>query len=845
MNRAVLEADTLFLHAFDHAAIGMAIVDLQGYFLHVNKPLCQLTGYSESELRGKTYEDITHPDDLGCNHPKVQALRSGQIESFQTEKRYIHRDGYHIWVLLSVSAVRDEAGSVRFIIAQMQNISDRKRTENVLKAHMQQYKSLFEHNPDIVYAVSLDGHLQSINASAERMTGFPGEDWFEFAPKELKAHIRQAIGMAYEGYREALQLETSLVHRDGRTVYVSVTHMPIVVDGEAVGIYGIVKDITKQVLLIRHVKESEKKYRLLAEHSLDMIVRTNPFGVFTYVSPSSKTLLGYEPEELEGKQTIPLVHPEDLEEQQAYFGRLKHVPDERVYTLRLRHKDGHYVWVEARVKSVRGPSGKVTENIGIMRDVTERVLERQKLREAEELFQLISNHSQDLITWSDADGIVRYASPAVTRLLGYAPEDIVGHHMHPLYHPDDIAALERRSYSDEDVFWCRVRHKDGRYIWLETAVKFIRDARGNLEKILGISRDVSGRKAAEQEIRKREEQYRTLVEHSPDAILVGVEGKIVYANETAVKLLGAGSKDELLATEPIRLVHPDYQAAALERKKIVENQGVAELTEFKYIRVDGKEIEVEVKSLPTLYADKPAVHTIVRDISTRKQTQAQLEQSEKLAIAGQLAAGIAHEIRNPLTALKGFLKLMKNGQAYKPQYLDIMSEELIRMERILNELLTLAKPQSAYFAAKEIASVARDVVRLLEPQAMLRNVEIRCEMPEAPLVVRCDENHLKQAFINVLKNAVEASPDGAEIVVAVVADGGEAHVRFSDRGCGIPEEQLPFVGQPFFTTKDRGTGLGLSVSYRIVESHGGRVTVVSRVNEGTTFCVALPLVGTE
>ncbi|HZG58003.1 PAS domain S-box protein [Paenibacillus sp.] len=835
-----LDTDSLFLHAFNHSAIGMAIVGLSGTFRRVNPSLCRLTGYPEAELVTKTFVDITHPDDVSPGERMRAELIEGTADSYQHEKRYIRKDGVHIWVHLSVSVVRDSIGQPLFFVSQIQDISHRKRAEHLLKSHMQQYKSLFDENPDLVYAVTLDGEVTSINGSVERITGYKASDWSLELPAPLRDGMRYALEHANEGSMETYRFETSIPRKDGGFVHLDVTLVPILVDGEAVGVYGIAKDVTKQAKLIHQLRESERKYRLLAEHSLDMIARFNPFGVFTYVSPSVAAVLGYTPEELIGTDGLALVHPEDAKSITAFYGT-DATSDEQLTVFRSRTKNGDYIWIEGRTKSVRGRSGKVTEHIAVLRDVSDREAERARLREVEELYQLIAGNARDIITIGGPDGTVRYVSPAVTSLLGYAPEEIVGKTSAEWYHPEDLEQLRRRSFADEDVFWGRVLHKNGAYVWFETSVKFIRNAAGEVDKILGVSRDISERKRAEQELKAREEQYRQIVEHSPDAILISINGRFVYVNETAVELFGAASKEQLLSVEPLTLVHPDYRRLALQRRRFVqERRDVAELTECTYVRLDGRALDVEVKSIPTVYQDEDAVHTIVRDIAERKKARALMAQSEKLSAAGQLAAGIAHEIRNPLTSLKGFLQIMQRGTS-KPHYYGIMNEELNRIESILTELLLLAKPHVTAMTHVPLRSIVERVVGLLESHANLKNIELAVRWPSDPLRIYGDENHLKQVFINFVKNAIEAMPDGGVIRIEGEAAEGMAVVRCVDQGHGIPAEKLPLVGRPFFTTKEYGTGLGLSVSYSIVEAHRGSVAVESVAGRGTTFTVKLPL----
>jgi signal transduction histidine kinase len=216
--------------------------------------------------------------------------------------------------------------------------------------------------------------------------------------------------------------------------------------------------------------------------------------------------------------------------------------------------------------------------------------------------------------------------------------------------------------------------------------------------------------------------------------------------------------------------------------------------------------------------------------------------SEKLSVAGQLAAGVAHEIRNPLTAIKGFIQLMGSSEAYMPKYFPIVKVELERIELIIKELLMLAKPQAIQMKRTDLTTLIEDVVLLIEAQAILQNIEVRLTLAVKGCFIQCDANQIKQVFINFLKNAIEAMPQGGVIEVALEIEGEEeAVVRIQDQGYGISEEQLRMIGEPFYSTKEAGTGLGMLVSYKIIENHGGRIRLSSEVGFGTTIIVTLPV----
>jgi len=225
-----------------------------------------------------------------------------------------------------------------------------------------------------------------------------------------------------------------------------------------------------------------------------------------------------------------------------------------------------------------------------------------------------------------------------------------------------------------------------------------------------------------------------------------------------------------------------------------------------------------------------------------KQEGQEGQEREKLSMAGMLAAGIAHEIRNPLTSLRGFLQL--SAPQTNPAYTAIMLSEVDRINEIVTELLELAKPKEMAYEPRDLTGLLVQTVVLLEAQANLNNVSltVRAEAADrAPVIVACEENKLKQLFINLIKNAIEAAAGGGAIRIAVRAADDQAVVEVADNGQGLEQEQLERLGQPFYTTKEQGSGLGLMICRRIVQDHGGSIAFRSEAGRGTVVTVRLPL----
>ncbi|MEM1506218.1 ATP-binding protein [Domibacillus sp. 8LH] len=343
--------------------------------------------------------------------------------------------------------------------------------------------------------------------------------------------------------------------------------------------------------------------------------------------------------------------------------------------------------------------------------------------------------------------------------------------------------------------------------------------------------------------KQSEENYKLLIELLPESVVIQRNNIILYANKAAEKMLGAHQKRDLVGRSIVDFIEDGY-LEKIQKNKAVPKQPQRPLINAvcKLTCLNLKQIYFEFSSLQIIFEGKEATLYIGKDITCkREQTESLLQKSEKLAVVGQLAAGIAHEIRNPLTSIKGFIQLVHSETNQHKDFLEIVLAELERINAIIGEFLVLAKPNEVKFKKMNIQPLLDDVVSLINSQAMMENVQISLSYSmQLPQIV-CEENQLKQVFINVLKNAIEAMPGGGVIEVeAHKSEDGYITLSFKDQGVGIPEERIPTLGEPFYTTKEKGTGLGLMTCLKIIENHKGDLRISSEINKGTTIKISLP-----
>ena len=199
-------------------------------------------------------------------------------------------------------------------------------------------------------------------------------------------------------------------------------------------------------------------------------------------------------------------------------------------------------------------------------------------------------------------------------------------------------------------------------------------------------------------------------------------------------------------------------------------------------------------------------------------------------------------LRNPLTTIKGFIQLYKKGEN-SVVYNDLLLSELERIETITSELLSLGKPQAIQLNRTNVKELLETTLELLSPQAHINNIQFKLQVEEPPEVyITCEKNQIKQVILNILKNAMEAMKEGGDINIHLrKATNNNCMISFQDHGCGIPEELLPRLGEPFYSLKEKGTGLGLMICHKIIKQHNGSITYQSKVNEGTLIEIILPL----
>ncbi|MQR97440.1 ATP-binding protein [Fictibacillus phosphorivorans] len=440
----------------------------------------------------------------------------------------------------------------------------------------------------------------------------------------------------------------------------------------------------------------------------------------------------------------------------------------------------------------------------------------------------------------DAEGEYKFTYSVGSMLdeLGVSIKPSPGTNLHDLYNKELIAEwtkpLERAfsgSIQTADI------HLGVRRI--RTTIYPVTGNHRDVLEVVGTSYLMSSRDEEQTNVQDLK-KFKQLFNHALEAIVLCRSNmEIVEVNDRACDLLEL-SKEALIGSSADQFFVGNGKERILKKWQEVLNGKKIE-GEFRYKTPDGLVKEIEYSCEKDIVDDLHV--TVLRDVTDQKLTEQKLLKAEALNVVGELAAGVAHEIRNPLTSLKGFVQLIQNQTGEFDQYLSIILTEVDRIEHIIKEFLVLSKSNSQNFMMSCVTDIINDTVDLLNTQAIIKNIEIKKDLDDHVPLIFCDPLQLKQVFINFLKNAIEASAVGdcVEINMKLSRKKDFLQVQIRDYGCGMDETVMKKIGKPFFTTKNEGTGLGLMVSTNIIKHHNGRLDVKSKKGSGTMFTITIPI----
>ncbi|WP_028393041.1 PAS domain S-box protein [Bacillus cihuensis] len=479
--------------------------------------------------------------------------------------------------------------------------------------------------------------------------------------------------------------------------------------------------------------------------------------------------------------------------------------------------------------------------MSILRNMSEGMVMKKRAEKSEKVFAELFDHSMDAILFWKEDGTIFQANEAACKIFESTHDELIGSIIGSYVYKNHqnfktvINKFEERGEIREELFF---KMPNGQIKLLEFTGKKHHAEGYNLT----IFRNVSERWLIETELRKSEWKFRKIFEGSLDGMILWTNDRIIDINHAGTKILGVVKNGSLSSFERINIPNTQKELINLLHEHIeLAIQSESEISTIAIPFENGEVKHIEFATRENLYVGTN--FTIIRDVTEKLAMEEQIRKSDTLHVVGELAAGIAHEIRNPMTAIKGFIQLLQNSvKEDYTTYFNVITSELQRIETIITEFLFLAKPQALKYSNQDVNVIVKETADFLEAQAMLNNIQLKRNLTKDNCDVFCEGNQLKQVLINIIKNAIEVSNDGSFVIINTERI-NDSFVKISiiDHGPGITEEKLRRLGEPFYTTKERGTGLGLMVSYKIIEEHKGYIEVESEAEKGATFHIFLPI----
>jgi len=769
---------------------------------YLSPSFARLLGYSVEEAMTRTMEESLTP--ASCE-VALKAFTKGitlkdaeQREKFKSrtlELEMKRKDGSTVWAEVKVTFLRDPDGQPVEILGMIRDVTERKRAEKASQESERRYRLLAENVTDVIWVVDTNLRPTYLSPSITRLLGYSVEEAMTRTMEEsltpasrevaMKAFMK-ALAIKDMGRREGFRsrtLELEMKRKDGSTVWVDSTisflHDP---EGQLVEIMGVLRDITGRKRAEERLRESEGRYRKLAEEfwervkertkdleraraysegilstMVDGLLVLDPQGTIIDINDALVAVLGYKKEEVMGLPITEFMVERDIPKGLAAMGEAVRGNPVKGLEVSYVTKDGIEVPVSVAGSALMDAQGNPMALVVIVRDIREtkelikelkertaeleeiRVALEQKVRElvetqsqltlSEERYRAFFEYAGNAIIGFDTNDIIQSWNRRAEDIFGYKSEEVIGKTWYMLLPEDrrkEIEQLARRvqekgffeSYETE-----RIR-KDGRRIPIELTRALLRDKEGRIIGTSSIARDISQRKRLEQE---------------------------------------------------------------------------------------------------------------------RERAQQQLIKAEKLATIGQLVASIAHELRNPLGVISNcvyFLKatLTETDEETK-ETLEALDQTVARSNKVISDLLDFTRSRAPLLAEADLNQVVKDALgEVVVPEG----VEVVANLGDLSKVM-LDAGQIQRVFLNVITNALQAMPKGGRLEVMTRQRNEFVEAAFKDTGEGIPQESLDRIFEPLFTTRAKGIGLGLTICKELVEGHGGTIKVKSEVGKGTTFTVRLPI----
>ncbi|GDY08314.1 hypothetical protein LBMAG52_18000 [Planctomycetia bacterium] len=892
------------------ARLGWWEWDIQNNRIAWSDSLYEVMGIPSAEFGGtlEAFLEGVHPDDRSAMRARLGAtLKRG--EQFVHEFRTLDKDGTVRHLRSQAKLSRDGFGWPVRLYGTSQDVTARTLAVLGLVQSEQKYRDLVETSNELIWSVDLQGRLTFVNQAVREIYGYEPEELLgQVFAVLLPPERRETDWKVFEsvlGGQRLFDYETVHLRKDGRRI--DLTFNAIVMrdaEGRFIGATGTAIDISERKRQQDLLRERESWFRAIFENAPQCLLILSPDGKLLDINPTGRELFeATASDQLLGHSVSDWLVPQS---QFAFNKTVEAVRDGAVrsWQAQIQSETNARGWLEGQMVPLRDANGEVIRLLAAAQDVTAR-RKADSLREGEQqvLEEIASGHELPSVLRTVIKMLEAQLPGALCSILlldesssrlsveaaSPMPEEIRQRLSQVLViagapsFADAVATGHRRIVEDTavDPSWRKLRRLADRFqlrsCWSQPIRSFHRDVLGVLSifflwprspgtddlQLLDTAAYLVGialhRARAEQAIRDSEQRFRTLFEHSPDAIFVeSMTGLVLDVNPAACELHGL-SREQLIGKHVMELVPPRARDDVRRDFPRLASGELRQLDGFSWHAERG-EVPISLHVSKTEYASQPALLFHVRDISERKRAEDKAREAEshlahvgRLSLMGELMAGISHEINQPLFAIANFAKACETTLADgKLDQIDKLREwthkigqQATRAGEIIRRMRDFSRKSTPHHSTVDVADMIHESIELMAAETKSQQIDLKCDIQPPHLLVLVDRIQIEQTLVNLLRNAYRAMAENAvddrHVHIRTQLADGVLTISVRDSGHGFKGVTPEEIFNPFFTTKPDGLGLGLTISRSIIAAHGGKLWAEQNADRGVTFLFTLPI----
>ena len=836
----------------------------------VRNPAWQkVLGWDPETLAGFEFIDLVHPDDVEATLAEFDLGWSGPAAPrFGFENRLRCRDGSHRWI----EWTSHRQGEL--VYATGRDVTHRNSVLAALDAANQMNTAIFTAATDSIIVIDRQMRIAEFSPSGAQIFGYPDEerigvDALLIIHVDDREHVRESFQRIFE-FDEVATARFRARHSEGHWLIVEARGRSLgVTDGATELAVIICRDVSRAVAEEEALAESLRKITAIVDTAVDVISTIDHDFHALESSPSSELTTGIPADQRDRYPIFDRIHPDDRPHIAEAVQRIFGAGETATVRYRLQHFDGHWMTMESKGRALVDAGGPPTKAVVTSRDISESVEAQKALARSLETTVAIFDATVDGIVLIDNDLRVLESSQAGERFHGVPASQRRGRDVAELVHPDEqemVRASFRRAFEEDGSveFRCRMVHREGHLTTIEVRGRPLRDAHGPPTQLVFIARDITESVAAEVALARAFEKTSAILAAAADSIVVIDRDLVIEETSPGTERIFGYRQEDWKGGDALDIMHPDDRPMVRAALGRLFAQGGDDLIDYRFRgrHADGHELMIDTRarllrdaggeSLRAVLVSRDISDSVARDVALEA---ARFEAERANQAKSEFMSRMSHELRTPLNSVMGFAQILQL-ESHSPEVIGT-ADQIYRsgqhLLNLINEVLDISRIESGTIAVTlepvSLDELLDECVGLVKPHASEFGIEFVIDFTKG-LHAFADRNRLRQVLINLLSNAIKYNRPHGTVTVTCVQRKGRVRIGVVDTGHGI----APELRSRLFTPFDRlgaeskgieGTGLGLALSKSLAEAMGGQLTVKSKVGQGSTFRIDLPLGGAK